>query len=926
MGRDGYAVGSAPHFPTHEKSILQQDTSLKALYDQSVGALRNGDFINAEESFQKTVELLEQSSDFDPNLAYRIYMNFGVLKKKLGKMEEALQFYQRTENLVQLHFKNDFNKLGLINLNQGNIYTFRGDILKAEKFYNEALFNLKKDSKKNLRWLALLYNNLGIICKNKKQWGKALSYYSESLDLKKKFRVKDLSSNYTNMANCYNHLKDFEKAIYYHKLSIEETIRNNSIDSYLLGNLYMNFAVFLFAHERNEEALLNLGKAYQVYSKNMGGSNPYIAQCLNNYGTFYLKMGKRRKALDYFQKSLNSELENYSDNNIYHNPIQEQIDPQISILSCLKGKAYAFYELYAKDTREIKDLKIALETFDLCLVTIDRIRIAYQDEESRLILSENEKETYTKSIELALQLYKETGEYIYKEKAFYYAERSKSASLMASLRDVNAKEFGGIPAELQKQEQEVRKGIAKYRAAVYEERKKLKPSRKKIAEWQNELFNLNVQYEEMVKTFELEYPDYFALKYDARTIDVKELQEHLGEGEVFVEYSISDSALFSFIISSNDFQIQRQSINKSELDKNIESVRKCLKTNDFSQNSFEYYKTYIHSAHQLYQQLLFSFDSMIHQKKLVIVPDDKLAYLPFGVLLKQNGDSSKINYRNLDYLLKDHTITYQNSATLGFKNTQKEHESSKVLLAFAPSYNDVSDSILYVERAAYRDKLFPLPGVKEEVKNISKVIEGDLYVDELATEENFKKNAINYDVLHLAMHTIIDDENPMFSKLVFTQNKSAGEDGLLNTHEIYNMNFNARMVVLSACNTGDGKLLKGEGVMSLARGFFYAGCPSIVMTLWTVEDKSGSSLMTYFYQFLGEGMSKDAALRAAKMEYLKNADPLKAHPYFWSGYVTLGDTSVMYDGGVVSKGKYLALLLLFCFPIYYLFRRRKLNR
>ncbi len=191
----------------------------------------------------------------------------------------------------------------------------------------------------------------------------------------------------------------------------------------------------------------------------------------------------------------------------------------------------------------------------------------------------------------------------------------------------------------------------------------------------------------------------------------------------------------------------------------------------------------------------------------------------------------------------------------------------------------------------------------------------------MATEANFKANSGDYDVLHLAMHTIIDDENPMYSKLVFTQNSDSLQDGLLNTHEIYNMNFNARMVVLSACNTGDGKLLKGEGVMSLARGFFYAGCPSVIMTLWTVEDKTGSNLMSNFYTFLSQGLKKDNALRQAKLEYLKTADALKSHPYFWSGYVTLGDVDPLYDNGIFNK------LIYFTFGsvglILFLFFRKK---
>jgi CHAT domain-containing protein len=158
------------------------------------------------------------------------------------------------------------------------------------------------------------------------------------------------------------------------------------------------------------------------------------------------------------------------------------------------------------------------------------------------------------------------------------------------------------------------------------------------------------------------------------------------------------------------------------------------------------------------------------------------------------------------------------------------------------------------------------------------------------------------------MHTIMNDSLPMFSKLVFASTPDSSNDGFLNTQEIYNMKLNARLVVLSACNTGSGKMRTGEGVMSMARAFLYAGCPSIVMTLWEVEDKSSATLVLDFYRYLFKGYSKPEALRLAKLEYLTNADPFKSHPYFWMGYIVIGDPSpIKYHTTVMS------LMLAFAF-------------
>ena len=157
-----------------------------------------------------------------------------------------------------------------------------------------------------------------------------------------------------------------------------------------------------------------------------------------------------------------------------------------------------------------------------------------------------------------------------------------------------------------------------------------------------------------------------------------------------------------------------------------------------------------------------------------------------------------------------------------------------------------------------------------------------------ATEGIFKDTARYYDILHLSMHTIIDNRNPMFSKLAFTSIDDSIEDGLLNTHEIYNMNLNARLAVLSSCSSGEGILQKGEGVMSLARAFMYAGCPSIVMTLWVVEDKSSISLMTEFYKELAKGRSKDEALRNSKLKFIEEENLTRVHPFYWSTYICVG--------------------------------------
>ncbi len=373
-----------------------------------------------------------------------------------------------------------------------------------------------------------------------------------------------------------------------------------------------------------------------------------------------------------------------------------------------------------------------------------------------------------------------------------------------------------------------------------------------------------------------------------------------------IEYCLSDTIVYCFSINSDNYKVVSSTIDSSFYN-HLQTLTLDLSRTNFSSGVHKSYQNYTTAAYELYKVLIQPCEEMIRGKSLIIIPDGALSYLPFEALLTSPVVNEEPDYRNLPYLIRDYDIGYSYSATLHFEDQRRTSKPTGNLLAFAPEYSDLLSQnipdLSYLD--VYRDKLIPIPGVRDEVKMISRLIKSDLYMDKEATEYNFKKLAGNYDILHLAMHTIVDNENPMYSKLAFTQNVDSFEDGFLNTYEIYNMKYNARLAVLSSCKTGYGKIQKGEGVMSLARGFMYAGCPSIVMTLWEVSDKSGARLMKDFYKSLKKGKTKTSSLRDAKLEFLRKADQLKAHPFFWSTYVAIGDSSPLYP----SHTKYLLIII-----------------
>jgi len=242
-------------------------------------------------------------------------------------------------------------------------------------------------------------------------------------------------------------------------------------------------------------------------------------------------------------------------------------------------------------------------------------------------------------------------------------------------------------------------------------------------------------------------------------------------------------------------------------------------------------------------------------------------------------------------LIRKNTINYAYSANLLYDFKGSRNDKVNKVLAFAPEYK--TDTINFNND---RLILMPLPGTTKEVDLISRQIKTKTFKGSDATELNFRRYCKDCNILHLAMHAFINDSLPAFSRFAFTQNTgdTRENDGWLNTADIYNLDLNCNLTVLSACNTGSGNLKQGEGVMSLARGFIYAGCPAIIMTLWEVEDNAGTLIMSSFYHNLKAGKSKDEALRLSKLEYLENANPRTAHPHYWLGYVSIGDNSPLF--------------------------------
>lgn len=327
-------------------------------------------------------------------------------------------------------------------------------------------------------------------------------------------------------------------------------------------------------------------------------------------------------------------------------------------------------------------------------------------------------------------------------------------------------------------------------------------------------------------------------------------------------------------------------------------------------------------GYYLYSTLIEPVRKYLVSDNLLISPDNILSYLPFETFITGPYSGNDILYRDLSYMMNHFRISYIYSVTFMAESFKKEFSLKNSLIAFAPVYTGaISVDSLIKSNQTEREVLRDLPFARQEAEYVSDLVRGKLYVGTGALESVFKNESGRYDIIHLAMHTIVNDQYPMHSRMVFYPRNDSPEDGLLNTYEIYGIPLKSKMVVLSSCNTGSGLLHSGEGVLSLARGFNYSGSQSVVMSLWEIEDKSGTEIINEFYHNIKKGRTKSGALRKARKDYLEKAGQLRSHPYFWASLVVYGNNSPLYYSNHLFTLIFAACLITIFIMVLY-FRRQ----
>ncbi len=846
-----------------------QKVHVKALIRKGLAHIGNHDLKGAQAMMDEANETATKADISDPSLLVSLYDLEAHIRWHTGDFSGSLRWFHKAlpisiETLGESHpdVGSLFNKMGIM---YKNLLQYD----KALEYYTLALDQRMKFLGENHIDVSHSYNNIGYLLYKKGRFDEAQIIHEKALKVRRNLLDKNhrrVLQSLEQIGLCYGGKGEFEEAEKYFQTTLNARIDLYGEVHHQVGYAYYNLGAVAVEEKNYEKAANYFLKAVEIGKEVYGPHNYDQADNYNRLANCYLELGKIERAKTTFHLGLQNNLPGYQwsgDKNAL---------PDASYYLSFREVLRSLYGLAKSHSNELDEESFARASAYLSEAErlIKNFKLTISNDGDLVTISSSYKQLADYAVDIHHRYYQITNDSQLLSEIFRLTELSKGSALLSKLQDEKAKLISGIPNDLLQQENELLNIQDSLNSQVLKLLRE-NSSSTELSSTKKKLFEVNRQKEALITTMEEEFPMYATHKYGSEPIEVAKLQQFLGSRERptgIVSYHLSDSQelLISIITSDHHESVLTQPTN---LNQRIELLRHSLLNQDTE--AFE------SASQKLYTCLVAPIAKVLEPgSDLIIIPDGIIGFVPFDVLTKDENES---------YMLLDHTITYDLSATLFA--TRKSTSLGNKLLAYAPEFESSETTVEIGDLVLRSEALTALPGAFDEVKEVAGIMKGSVRTNTIATESMFKKEAGNYDILHLATHSIVNEKDADYSKLIFA--KDDEEDGELHAFELANMNLNAHLVTLSACNTGFGKVEEGEGVMSLARAFRSAGVQSVVMSLWPASDKSTPELMRYFYENLDQGQAKDLALNNARKEYLKNATGKARHPFYWGGFVMIGD-------------------------------------
>jgi len=898
----------------------------QTLSDLGLVSSDRGQLDRAEDFFQRAHRILQELLPNSLALANSLN-NLGIIAGNRGNLDQATEFFQRALALKQALAPESLDLAqGLHNL--AALAGKRGDLNQAADFFQRALVIRKKLAPDSLL-VANTLTNLGTVFMARGDLDIAMDYHQRSLEVQQKLAPASLEMavNLHNMGILAELRGEQERARDFHEraMNLQQQIAPGSLD---LASSLNSLAVLAYKRGELKQAMQLHRQALEMRQKSAPDSLE-VASSFNNLGVTATEAGHLEDGESFLQHALDIEM--------HKAPGGLGAATTLSSLGDLASRrgdwarAISFYER-AMELQSVlapgsADVAKALHSLGVAHRMLNPLSLAVVDDffrraldtlelqltrfggsqDSRASFRTSYGDFYRDALEVQLKLG-------HAATAFQTLERSRARSFLDQLAERDSVFTADISEDLDQE----RRRLA-FRVDRTEQQLSglnHRDHEKQIEELRDQLRRLRDESNDLEERIRRASPKLAALQYP-HPIDLDASRAALDPGTLVLSYSVGEKGVFLFSFSrEHDLRVDALAIGDKELRQTIQTLMLGI----VSKGRLPHSGNLEALARRLYGLLIEPVsDRVAVAERLLILPDGPLHLLPWGALVQEMPLSEERHGRNWRYLAEWKPISTALSATV-FAERKKlrpqpvEHSPPSNLAAFGdpllPQVVAREDATrnqdIRIHSAAQRGFTFePLPASRTEVQRIASLFsQANIYLGPDATEEHAKLLPRNTRIVHFATHAILDDRFPLNSAVVLSipsKFEEGKDNGLLQAWEIFEqVRLDADLVVLSACESGLGKEMGGEGLIGLSRAFQYAGARSVMASLWKISDRTTAELMVRFYKHLKAGLTKDEALRAAQMELIHGPIRVKnekgeeeeidaSAPYYWAAFQIYGD-------------------------------------
>jgi CHAT domain-containing protein/tetratricopeptide (TPR) repeat protein len=848
-------------------------------------ALNSGQYPEALDKYKRGLEQAQNSSFKREKTIGHLLFNLGMVSGRLGQYDRALEYYQQSL-AVKRELKDRRGEGDSLN-NLGAIYEDLGQYERALEYFQQGLAIRRELKDRRAEGGSL--NNVGTIYENLCQNDSALEYFQQALTIARETKDRPgegLALN--NLGVIYARLGQQDRTLECYQQSL--AIRKETKDRQGEGDTLNNLGVVCENLGQYERALEYCQQALTIHreTKDRRGE----ADNLNRLGAINEALGHYDQALKILQESLN---------------ICREVGAPITLFRAQRGLGEVDFRLGSYGE--------ALAHYRQALDTIEGMRAGLSSKESKTIYMKDKLIVYDQLIEHLRSLHEKYPTKGYDRESLEIFERKQGRLFLEEMGQSGARNFAGLPEKLRTQETELENRLDSLQTVLVQERLQPQPDRQRLQTLETELSQTRQAFQALKAELQTKHPDYYAMKYP-QPAKLADLQgKVLKPGEVMLVYGVMEAKTCLWVIGKKFCGLYTLPLGEEDLKRKIGALRRTiLKAGDARQEVAVQpglaEKVQAKPRQELYGLLLPASvrSALPAGSRLYIIPTGPLYALPFETLETQAADEPP------RYLVEDYAIAYLSSAsllkTLREAQARKQAQPPYPLLAFAnPRYGRVpidqkeDKSVRGLQTRAFLEimggSFAELPETEGEAREIKDILKAPEQSNPLIVKDAASRSKIlslNQDVrlsayryLVFACHGILPGEvdRVVQPALVLAHPE---KDGFLTMADVFGLKLNAELVSLSACNTGRGSHVRGEGVVGLTRSFMYAGTPAVAVTLWSVESNSAKELNVGMYRYLSQKHGRATALQEIKLALLRGEKGNEyRNPFFWAPLVVFGD-------------------------------------